>query len=647
MKIVIEYYVPHEYHTEEALDVSIIGNFTQWIPQPMEKVNASTFKYRYTALLERGFKHRYQFLVNGNEHIDEMKKTSVNFTGSKTNYIMVPLMSLEELHKGNISAFMCQDADSPALLDYPSFVPEELAKVMRSQSSTDDDPNKSGDIKEYVLSKMRECNDITEKKQYLSSKISETEGDKTLLQEQYRELDSEYCKIGLALKKAVTHRMCHTTGIDPTIYEIIEYISSQNSLKVRQVYDQNKILLDESSYGNYKLFGEEEVASQLKFMTIKQEASVRMEMMNDIHVFKIQYQIDEYNGERTCLPMSVRPNFIHLNEYFIDFDKLNGVIRGVSNNISGKVKFEAKQIDAGAGFIQNSTFRVWTNEINEQVYNIIHCHINDMSDSVPIATEYLAADETPQDYMKFDTDSAGQVLRYKILIKDHQILTVLYNSGASIEEIPFKEVKIDMNEPMLQAKIPDLFGEDPIIVKATKIPKSMTCAHDKRLLDSYHQETIEHEPLTHCRMRYFERLPGYIDVQMISGDGCNSLYQGEYNFSIPVCWCEPVDDMQKTLIASMRQFQHEQTMKGVTEAVETLDKLVEEYTSYQPKTLEEMKDAFQELKNSEERINGFIQGGVEDQDIIERAKTIVTKSSKLLRGMAAEMRMMSMRLNKS
>ena len=59
MQFTFEFKIPEEYHKEAELDVNIIGNFTQWIPQPMEKDEKQKFLYRYTALLERGYKHRY------------------------------------------------------------------------------------------------------------------------------------------------------------------------------------------------------------------------------------------------------------------------------------------------------------------------------------------------------------------------------------------------------------------------------------------------------------------------------------------------------------------------------------------------------------------------------------------------------------
>ena len=218
-----------------------------------------------------------------------------------------------------------------------------------------------------------------------------------------------------------------------------------------------------------------------------------------------------------------------------------------------------------------------------------------------------------------------------------------YNSGASVDEIPFLETKLSFEDPLLQATIPDVFGEDPIIVEIDKLPKSMTCAHDKKALEKMNIETVENEPITQCKMRYFERLPGYIDVKMVSADNCSSLYEGEYKFSIPACLCKPIDDFQKSMIISMKEFQKEQATKGVKSAIDRLILLNEKYSNAKLKTLEEMKDAFSELKTAEEKINQHLGDGIEDQELVNIAKDAASKTSKILRGMAAEMRFMSMK----
>jgi len=54
----------------------------------------------------------------------------------------------------------------------------------------------------------------------------------------------------------------------------------------------------------------------------------------------------------------------------------------------GSVQFKAIQLDKEAGFQPNSTVQIWTNH-NSKIFNIIHIHVNDCSEEVPIDVQYL------------------------------------------------------------------------------------------------------------------------------------------------------------------------------------------------------------------------------------------------------------------
>ena len=170
----------------------------------------------------------------------------------------------------------------------------------------------------------------------------------------------------------------------------------------------------------------------------------------------------------------------------------------------------------------------------------------------------------------------------------------------------------------------------------------MACSHDKKLLEDFTLETVDYKSLSHCELRYFKRLSGLVDVSMVSTDGFNSLYEGDYKFSLPACSLKPLDNFQKTLITSMIEFKSESTKKGVAESVEQLKNLVKEYAHKSLKTLEEVKEVFNELKQAEERINIQIEDEIENEELLEKAKQSAGKSIKILRGMAAEMGMMAM-----
>ena len=75
-------------------------------------------------------------------------------------------------------------------------------------------------------------------------------------------------------------------------------------------------------------------------------------------------------------------------------------------------------------------------------------HLNDTSDEVTMDVKYLSAKEVASitdgnySYLKFEKDVAGRVLRYKVCVFDMKIHSVLYNTGSSIESVPFKEMRV-------------------------------------------------------------------------------------------------------------------------------------------------------------------------------------------------------------
>ena len=56
--------------------------------------------------------------------------------------------------------------------------------------------------------------------------------------------------------------------------------------------------------------------------------------------------------------------------------------------------------------------------MKDEMLNLIHIHINDMSDAITVDVASMLEGNTIKDFETFGTDAAGQVLRYKILVKD-------------------------------------------------------------------------------------------------------------------------------------------------------------------------------------------------------------------------------------
>jgi hypothetical protein len=64
-----------------------------------------------------------------------------------------------------------------------------------------------------------------------------------------------------------------------------------------------------------------------------------------------------------------------------------------------------------------SIVEVFTEMVNENVINICHIHLDDMSDEVPFEVVYILDHQTWEDYKDFNVDARGVPLRYKIIVK--------------------------------------------------------------------------------------------------------------------------------------------------------------------------------------------------------------------------------------
>lgn len=153
--------------------------------------------------------------------------------------------------------------------------------------------------------------------------------------------------------------------------------------------------------------------------------------------------------------------------------------------------------------------------------NIVHAHVNDMSDEVTLEVEYMGDDSRLSDYEEFKTDVTGQILRYKILVKDQKIFTVLYNEGfGSISEIPFEERRLQKDELY---KIPSHLSnsvgiQDDIFCKLDHIPICMVASKDKKKLQSLEAGLVRNSSKMNgfCKDRHFERLPGFVDISAVT-----------------------------------------------------------------------------------------------------------------------------------
>ena len=74
-----------------------------------------------------------------------------------------------------------------------------------------------------------------------------------------------------------------------------------------------------------------------------------------------------------------------------------------------------------------------------------------------------------------------------------------------------------------------------------------------------------------CERRCFERLPGYIDLNLISMDGLQTVSQEPMKIAVPVCKLEAPDEMSLMLYESHMLAIQQQSKSGLATAFEAYE----------------------------------------------------------------------------
>ena len=158
-----------------------------------------------------------------------------------------------------------------------------------------------------------------------------------------------------------------------------------------------------------------------------------------------------------------------MNQYHFKYDKASQQITDVRHWELGSVAFKLQLIDEMSTLILNSKIQIYTSLLEKdfgndraEILNVIHVHLNDKGESATLDVVYLNRGETRENHMEFKTDEMGLVLRYRILVKDLAIHEVLYNTGSSIESIPFEEFKLQPSEKRIINNVDDI-SQGPVL----------------------------------------------------------------------------------------------------------------------------------------------------------------------------------------
>lgn len=169
----------------------------------------------------------------------------------------------------------------------------------------------------------------------------------------------------------------------------------------------------------------------------------------------------------------------------------------------------------------------------------------------------------------------GTVLRYKILVKNLTIFEILYNTGSSVEVVPFEEIRFTAGEKYLIKGVDDLSTE-PMFATIKDIPLQMlSCAEQYRgFADTLEESKAQHYMFGHCQRRCFERLLGFIDLDIWSMDGLNSVSDEPFQVAVPACKCEMPDEMSLMLYESHLSSKQQAQKSGLENALGSFETII-------------------------------------------------------------------------
>ena len=313
--------------------------------------------------------------------------------------------------------------------------------------------------------------------------------------------------------------------------------------------DQNNILLDNYTSewsSNYRKLDYERFFREYSILDEVDERARRRELVkNSDHTFVVKYEVKILGGQKDCFIKQILPESLGYpmrNEYNIVFHPHTKEIQNVQNRSFGNVKYKAIKLDETAGLALGGTVKLWTHLFRPQILNILHMHVNDTSDEVSLDVRYVMpeeADKIEQDNFNdetFDLDATGRPLRYKILIHNMKVWAVLYNTGSSIESIKFQEIRVvtGKEDYIKIEKSPVKFEFGQI----TNIPLAMLSTPNKQHIETLVQGMVNNELTVHCEGRNFEKLPGYVDVDILSGDNLNTVNGKPVKIAAAICKLE-------------------------------------------------------------------------------------------------------------
>ena len=195
------------------------------------------------------------------------------------------------------------------------------------------------------------------------------------------------------------------------------------------------------------------------------------------------------------------------------------------------------------------------------------------------------------------------------------------------------------------------FGQDDNFqfCRITHIPYQMISSQNKQHVEDIVEGTCQNTPTAHCTARSFERLPGYVDIDLLSMNSLNSILDQPRKIAAVVCKIKPANENQLQMYQMMLQSQNFAVIAQIQERIDTLKGLA---ISQPPDSAElaDLTNYVSGLDSSEQEIVSTLEREQEKLDGMpeEKARLLAAfeecrqNLDKVKRGMATTIRVKTM-----
>ncbi|CDW79446.1 UNKNOWN [Stylonychia lemnae] len=567
------YYCEQKVRSEEP--VYIMGEFNQWQPELMERVTDNIFAFETKVL--PGYKYRFNFRIGENLRHDliqdkekDENEQDVNFKyilenssdiSNQDELIQIPLFVhplLKQKREEQLKLILSQFTELQATI--VQFESSELSNFEDLDESTQREKLNQALIRNRSL--LAQLN--------LQKKVkgfAESCGQNQILQSSLEQIiifEKESTILINLIQTLTRGKFAKSLEENPIYYYFCSYNVQNNEILLKRVFDNNGILLDESSQieVNRKLISTETIVESYQILFGQEAKEFKQDMLNnEVHTFKLKYTttvkyVHSWQ-EKELVPISSQPEVNFADYTFSAWS--SGYPYSITNKIHGAVKSEAVRVDQ---LSKSNHVTVYTNEISSNVLNIIHINVEVANDQIILEFLYANQDQDIKDFQDFKSDENAKTAQYKIIIKDQRIFAILYSNGSgSVEQLQFFEFRISKGMLASVSTCCRLnYSQEEMFVQVENVPIGHLVSLDKNAIEELGQSKPQHELFGFCTDGYFLKdLKGYIDVNVISLDECNNFLENQDKIALPVClitdpsWNAQSKYVQKMQIESWTQ----------------------------------------------------------------------------------------------